>query len=152
MGSAHPRQRPRSASQLSTGTFSNHAISCSQRGQRERGRTTESPRGQREMQTFRNEPMQAPTKAASAASRVRSAKTSLTWGGSRAKLVEENAGGDRHVERLDARRDAQGDEPRGAAARVGRKPAAFVSDGERETIRGRVRRLLDGSAARVRPP
>ncbi len=55
-----PRQRARNANQLRIGMFSNQAISWPQFGQRERGLTTESS-GQREMQTLRKEPMQAPT-------------------------------------------------------------------------------------------
>ena len=41
--------------------FSNHASWLPQLGQRERGRTTDRSRGQRTMQTFRNEPTHAPT-------------------------------------------------------------------------------------------
>jgi hypothetical protein len=56
----HPRQRARSAIQLTIGMFSYHAIGRSQLGQRERGATTDSPAGQREMQTLRNDPHTAP--------------------------------------------------------------------------------------------
>jgi hypothetical protein len=42
--------------------FSIAVIWCPQLGQRERGRTTESPSGHREMQTLRNDPKHAPMK------------------------------------------------------------------------------------------
>src|SRR5579883_1247650 len=60
MRSRHPRQRPPSATQLRTGTFSYQVIGRWQRGQCERGATTDSSIGQRAMQTLRNDPMSAP--------------------------------------------------------------------------------------------
>src|ERR1700722_20964658 len=58
--SLHPRQRPPSAIQLTSGMFSYHVMGRWHRGHRERGATTESSIGQREMHTLRNEPMTAP--------------------------------------------------------------------------------------------
>ena len=60
IGSSQQRQRARSTIQLSSGMFSNHASWCPQCGQRERGRMTLRSRGQRAMQTLRNEPTQSP--------------------------------------------------------------------------------------------
>src|SRR5581483_3695956 len=64
IGRWQPRQRARSAIQLTIGMFSYQVIARSQRGQRERGRTTDRLSGQREMQTFRNDPTAAPNRNA----------------------------------------------------------------------------------------
>src|ERR687894_1956817 len=66
MGSPQRRQRPRSRSHESTGTLSYGAIGAPQPGQRERGRTSDSPRGRRWITTFRKLPMSAPRTPASA--------------------------------------------------------------------------------------
>src|SRR6185312_14796887 len=62
IGSPHLRHFARSTNHDTTGTLSYHAIPAPQRGQRERGRTTDCSAGQREMHTLRNEPTLAPTK------------------------------------------------------------------------------------------
>ncbi len=77
MGSPQWRHRPRSHSQLSTGTLSYQAISALQAGQRDRGRTTLSPAGRRAMHTFRKDPTAAPRTAAYAT------KSALTSGAPR---------------------------------------------------------------------
>jgi hypothetical protein len=41
--------------------FSNHASWCPQLGHFDRGRKTESSRGHRSMQTFKNDPINAPS-------------------------------------------------------------------------------------------
>src|SRR6185437_7272585 len=64
MRSPQPRQRARSASQLTSGTFSYHGISCPQPGQRERGEMTDSSFGQRDTHTLRKEPSAAPRRKA----------------------------------------------------------------------------------------
>src|SRR5690242_9776461 len=58
--SSQQRQRPRNATQLRIGTFSNHASWFPQLGQRDRGRRMERSAGHRTMQTLRNDPMHAP--------------------------------------------------------------------------------------------
>src|SRR3954452_952095 len=63
MRSPQCRQRPRSTSQDSTGTLSRGEIGVSQPGQCEGGRTTDSPRGTRQMTTLRKEPMTRPRSA-----------------------------------------------------------------------------------------
>src|SRR5215831_19621891 len=69
MGSSQQRQRPRNASQLTIGTFSNHASWLPHFGQRDRGRTIDRSFGQRTMHTFRNDPTHAPTMNAYACTR-----------------------------------------------------------------------------------
>src|SRR5512142_2726047 len=54
------RQRARSAIQETTGRLSYQAMGAPQRGQRERGRTMDSPRGRRAMTTFAKLPSAAP--------------------------------------------------------------------------------------------
>src|SRR5690606_2656807 len=76
--SLHPRQRPRSRSQPTIGTFSCHAIGASQRGQRDGGDTTESSCGQRDTHTFRKEPTQAPVSSASEVNNQGAAASSVT--------------------------------------------------------------------------
>jgi hypothetical protein len=66
IGFAHPLHRALSAIQLNTGMFSYQAIGRSQLGQRDRGATTDCPAGQREMQTFKNDPHSAPKRNANA--------------------------------------------------------------------------------------
>jgi hypothetical protein len=61
IGSSQQRQRPRSATQLRIGMFSNHASWLPQLGQRDRGLTTDRSRGQRWTHTLRKEPAHAPT-------------------------------------------------------------------------------------------
>src|SRR5690606_28912837 len=61
IGSLQWRQRARSTIQLTTGMLSYHAIRFWQRGQRDRGRTTDCSDGQRAMHTFRNEPINNPS-------------------------------------------------------------------------------------------
>ena len=92
--------------------FSNAAIGRSQRGQRERGEITDRSCGHRAMQTLRNEPTHAP---------MTNAKSMLRPGRSRAKLVEEDAGSDGDVQRLDALRSSGSDDE--VAARVARHDA-----------------------------
>jgi len=59
------RQRPRSSSsQLSRGMLSRFSIGVRQCGQRERGATTDSCRGRREMQTLRKLPKASPARTA----------------------------------------------------------------------------------------
>src|SRR5438067_2151024 len=60
MRSPHARQRPRSATQDTTGTLSTGATGVPQLGQRDRGRITDSRRGTRWMTTFRNDPTASP--------------------------------------------------------------------------------------------
>src|SRR5262247_4036081 len=55
------RQRPRSSAYDTTGTLSYQAIGRPHAVQAERGRTTETRRGRRWMQTFTNEPITAPS-------------------------------------------------------------------------------------------
>src|SRR4051794_37524187 len=54
------RQCPRSSSQDTRGMSSRGAIGALQPGQCERGVTTDSPRGTRQMTTFRNDPISRP--------------------------------------------------------------------------------------------
>src|SRR3954470_22267684 len=54
------RQRPRRSSQDTTGMSSRGVIGSSHLGQCDRGRTTDSPRGTRQMTTLRNDPMSSP--------------------------------------------------------------------------------------------
>src|SRR5580704_6459805 len=80
IGNRHPRHLPRSTIQLTIGTFSYHVMARSQRGQRERGRTTDRLSGQRDMHTFKNEPTAAP---------VRNANVSNSAGGIIARSTRE---------------------------------------------------------------
>jgi xanthine/CO dehydrogenase XdhC/CoxF family maturation factor len=63
IGARQPRHRPRSASQATTGTFSNQRSPRPQVGQREGGRTTDSfgSAPHRRMQTLRKLPTTAPS-------------------------------------------------------------------------------------------
>ena len=65
MCSPQVRHLARSRSQLTTGMLSYQAMEPPHPGHRERGRTTDSPLGHREMHTLRNDPSTAP-KAANA--------------------------------------------------------------------------------------
>ena len=109
--SSQQRQRPRNATQLRMGTFSNQASWFPHCGQRERGRNTERSAGQRTMQTFRNEPKQAPTMKA------------YTWAISEelgmvtAELVEKDSSRDGDVEGLGRRGDRQRNQAIGARPR-----------------------------------
>ena len=62
--------------------FSCHAIARSHFGQRDRGRTTLSSAGQREMQTFRNDPIDAPSTNTGSRTRVTKSAVSgsTVWG------------------------------------------------------------------------
>jgi hypothetical protein len=60
----HPAQRPPRNIQPKIGMFSYDRIGRSHLGQRDRGETTDNCCGQREIQTFRNEPIHAPTSVA----------------------------------------------------------------------------------------
>src|SRR3954447_10644590 len=64
MGSRQLRHRPRSTSQETIGTLSRARIRSPQFGQCDGGETIDSPRGTRQMTTFRKLPMQAPRSAA----------------------------------------------------------------------------------------
>src|SRR5262245_50224247 len=64
MGARQARHRARRSKYDSTGRLSYQAIGVLQCGQRERGRTIDSPWGSRATTTLRKEPMQAPTPAA----------------------------------------------------------------------------------------
>ena len=75
MGSPHPRQRPRSVSHEAMGMLSNQAMPAPHLGQRERGRTTDSSLGQREMHTFKNDPTAEPI------AKVKTAMKGLTGAG-----------------------------------------------------------------------
>jgi len=72
----HVLQRPRSASQLTTGTFSHQASVRAQLRQCERGLTTLSPSGHRLRQTFRKLPKASPRSPARTAPRMRIMKRS----------------------------------------------------------------------------
>ena len=65
IGVPQQRERPRSSSQLSTGTLSRAAIGAPQAGQALPGRTTDSPAGTRCTTTLRKEPIRSPSTAAS---------------------------------------------------------------------------------------
>jgi len=64
------RHRPRSASQLTSGTFSHHARVLPQLRQCERGLTMLSPAGQRVRHTFRKLPKASPMSAANTVPRT----------------------------------------------------------------------------------
>ena len=55
------RHRPRSTSQLTTGTLSYHRTACPHAMQRDPGRTTDSCAGSREMHTFKKLPNSSPS-------------------------------------------------------------------------------------------
>src|ERR1017187_8604123 len=55
------RHRPRSTTQLSTGTLSYHRTACPQFMHRDPGRTIDSCAGSRQMHTFRKLPRSSPT-------------------------------------------------------------------------------------------
>src|SRR4051812_45030756 len=97
IGSPHPRQRARRISQESTGILSYHASPRPQRGQRDRGWTTDcfGSAPQRRMHTFRKLPIIAPKSAATTISNPSGSSASTS------DLVQEDAGSNRHVERLD---------------------------------------------------
>src|SRR5512142_2204471 len=57
------RQRPRSTNHDNTGTLSRGEMGVSQPGQCDGGATTDSPRGMRQITTFRNEPISRPKSA-----------------------------------------------------------------------------------------
>jgi len=65
------RQRPRSASQLTTGTFSHHASARPQALQCDRGLTMLSPSGQRLRHTFRKLPKASPRSPAKMVQKTR---------------------------------------------------------------------------------
>src|SRR5829696_2026892 len=67
MGARQARQRTRSSRQPSTGTLSCQATGWPQAGQREPGRTSDSPRGTRWMTTLAKEPKARPSRPASTA-------------------------------------------------------------------------------------
>jgi len=71
MGAPHVRQRPRSAIQLTNGTFSHHARVRPQLMQCERGWTMLSPSGQRLRHTFRKLPKASPRSPAKRVPRTR---------------------------------------------------------------------------------
>src|SRR5690349_11460190 len=60
MGAAQCRQRPRSNSQENRGTLSQGAIGVSHEGHFDRGATTDSLRGTRQITTLRNDPITRP--------------------------------------------------------------------------------------------
>src|SRR5687767_11357551 len=88
-----------------TGIFSYQRISCPQRGQRDRGRTTDcfGSAPQRTMHTLRKLPSTRPSSPAYAMT-TGWAPSTLTD-----DLVQENPGRDRDVERLGAGREPDGD-------------------------------------------
>jgi hypothetical protein len=94
MGWLQPRQRARSRIHEITGMLSYQASIWPQRGQRERGWTTDcfGSTPQRRMQTLRKLPIMAPTTAARTISKP-TGSSSLTH-----DSVQQDAGGDRHVE------------------------------------------------------
>src|SRR5436190_17139037 len=108
IGSPHPRQRPRRTSQETTGTLSYHERPRPHLGQRDGGCTTDclGSAPHRRMQTLRKLPRHAPSSAAYAVS-TRLRRTGGSSIGTR-DLVEQDAGGDRHVERLDAPSERDG--------------------------------------------
>src|SRR5688500_17282546 len=57
------------------------------------------------------------------------------WQRSRAKLIENDARGDGHVERLDGRADGDRDELTDALTRLARQTSALVADDDREAVR-----------------
>ena len=104
IGSPHPEHLPRRKSQERIGMFSYQRISCPHRGQREGGCITDcfGSAPHRRMQTLRKLPSAAPSSANQATN---------TQGGSSASLhtrdlSKQDGGGDRHVERLRSRREA----------------------------------------------
>src|SRR3954453_17562538 len=82
------RQRARRSSQDTTGTLSLGAIGAPHEGQGHRGRTTDSPRGTRQMTTLRNDPMSRPNTPQKAAVNVVTAPSYL---GRVAKLDRDTA-------------------------------------------------------------
>src|SRR4051794_38814729 len=98
IGRPQPLQRPRRKIQENTGTFSYQASAFPQRGQRDRGRTTDcfGSAPQRRMQTLRKLPSRAPSTPAKVTQYGRSTMRSGLTG----DLIQEDPGSDRHVERL----------------------------------------------------
>src|SRR5262245_53922426 len=101
IGLPQVRHRPRSASHESTGMLSYQTTMVPHLGQRERGVTTDSCRGNRYTHTLSKLPSSAPNSPAMPA-RISSGDTQ--------QLVEQDAGGDRGVERFGvaAHRDRDG--------------------------------------------
>jgi hypothetical protein len=67
----HAEQRPRRASQLTSGMFSQARMRWPHDGQAERGRTTDLPRGTRWMATLAKLPNTLPSTATSASAGTR---------------------------------------------------------------------------------
>src|SRR5262245_59239360 len=107
MGARQPRHRPRSTSHETIGTLSYHRSPIPHLGQCDGGRTTDSfgSAPQRRMHTLRKLPITAPNNAAMT---MNSGCSSVTH-----DLVQKDAGGDRHVERLDGRGQRNRDSARG---------------------------------------
>src|SRR5687768_13819489 len=119
-------QRPRSISQPTIGMFSLALIWWPHFGHLDRGFTTESPSGQRLMQTLRKEPKLAPIRNTNAAVNISIMP----------KLVEDDSCRYRDVDRLDARRDRKRNSFFRCRANFSRKSGALVPDGNSQSRRG----------------
>src|SRR6476661_9675196 len=106
IGAWQPRQRPRSTSHDTMGMLSYHRSPTPHLGQCDGGRTIDSlgSAPQRRMQTLRKLPITAPNTPAMTMNNGMSDVTR--------DLVQKDAGGDRHVERLDAGREWNGNAAR----------------------------------------
>src|SRR3954463_1069263 len=92
------RQLPRRTSHDTTGTLSYGRTSSLQLVQRERGLTSDSPRGRRDATTLRNEPIISPNGAASAKSTVSPLRVYLP------EAIRHNARRTKGRDRVDRRR------------------------------------------------
>src|SRR6266446_4803161 len=96
----HQRHLPRSHNHEKTGILSRQAMGCLQFGHVERGRSSDSSRGSRRMQTLRKLPTQRPTSTAA---------TTITGSAPTQHLVEQDARGNGDVQRLGAARERNRD-------------------------------------------
>src|SRR6266478_3109966 len=95
IGLWHQRHLPRSQSQEKTGMLSRHAMGCLQFGHVERGRSSDSSRGSRRMQTLRKLPTHRPSSTTPA---------TMTMSVPTQDLVEQDPRRHGDVERLGAAR------------------------------------------------
>src|SRR6476661_8675669 len=126
IGAWQPRQRPRSTSHDTMGMLSYHWSPTPHLGQCDGGRTIDSfgSAPQRRMQTLRKLPIIAPNTPAMT---MNSGMSGVTR-----DLIQEDAGGDCHVERLDRGGQGNGDSAARRRRQRGAHAGAFVADHERE--------------------
>src|SRR6476469_5665330 len=126
IGAWQPRQRPRSTNQNTMGMLSYHRSPMPHLGQCDGGRTIDSfgSAPQRRMQTLRKLPISAPNTPAMT---MNSGMSGVTR-----DLVQEDAGGDRHVPRFDRGGQGTGDSAARRRGQRGSHARAFVADHERD--------------------